>query len=107
MANEQTTAQEKEKEPYDVRHSGNAPKFDARDPYLPDDHLILSISTTIMCFNPLGIVAILKSRKVNKLFIEGKFEEAKKASSSALYWCIFSTFVAIVFWAIYILYFMD
>ena len=57
-------------------------------PQKPNDYLVLSIPTTLLCCLPLGIVAIIRSCQVNSYWSEGKYEEAQKASAEAIKWSI-------------------
>lgn len=84
--------------PFNTQHKGKAPELDIRDPYLPDDHLVWAIAATIMCCNPFGIIAIFKSRQVNKLFIEDKFEAAKEASDATVLWIVGSVAISAIIW---------
>ncbi|XP_002738942.1 proline-rich transmembrane protein 1-like [Saccoglossus kowalevskii] len=47
---------------------------------VPPDHLPLAIFTTICCFWPLGIFAILRARDVHKKAWQGNMEGAREAS---------------------------
>ena len=68
----------------------------------PDNYLVWSILTTVMCCMPFGIVAIIKSNKVDSLWAEGYQEEAIKAANDAKKWCIIGAVSALVFWVLYI-----
>lgn len=54
----------------------------------PNDYLVLSILTTILCCLPLGIVSIIRSTQVNSYWANEKFDEAQKASMDAKKWSI-------------------
>lgn len=49
----------------------------------PENYLVWAILTTILCCLPLGIVAIVKSSKVNTYWAQGNFVRAQKESDSA------------------------
>lgn len=63
----------------------------------PPTNLIWGILVTILCCLPLGIVAIYKSSQVERNYYNGNYEEALKASNSALNWCIISMVVCVLF----------
>lgn len=54
----------------------------------PNDYLVLSILTTILCCLPLGIVSIIRSTQVNSYWANEKFDEAQNASMDAKKWSI-------------------
>lgn len=56
----------------------------------PPNHLAWAIVTTVMCCTPLGIVSIVKSNKVDRLWAQGQFGEAQAASAQAKMWAIWS-----------------
>lgn len=65
----------------------------------PSDYMAWAILATIFCCLPLGVVAIVKSSKVKKLWYAGYTDEAIRASRSAKNWCIWSMvgfFVAVI-----------
>lgn len=63
----------------------------------PTSWLILAILITVICCQPLGIVAIVKAAKVDKLYWLKDFDGARKASTSALRWSIISIIATFVF----------
>lgn len=75
-------------------------------PACPDNYLVWAILTTIFCCLPFGIVAIVKSTKVEKLWMQGYQQEAENMSRDAKRWCIISALSSLIFTFIYfILYF--
>ena len=70
----------------------------------PDNFLVWSILATIFCCIPFGIVAIVKSSKVDKLWYSGDYEGAQDAANSARTWFWWSfglgLFVLIVYFII-------
>lgn len=56
----------------------------------PENHLVWAILTTVLCCMPLGIVAIIKSAKVEQLWYQGRYEEAQKAADDAKKFSIWS-----------------
>ena len=70
-------------------------------PSRPDSYLVWSILATVLCCLPLGIVAIVKSTQVDKLYEQGDYQGAQKASDDAKKFCIFSAVSAAVIFVIY------
>lgn len=71
----------------------------------PDNFLVWSILATIFCCMPFGIVAIVKSSKVDKLWYSGDYEGAQDAADSARTWFwwsfglgILATIVTIIYY---------
>ncbi|MGN0222741.1 MAG: CD225/dispanin family protein [Muribaculaceae bacterium] len=62
-------------------------------PLRPKNSMVLSILALLLFF-PLGIVAIIKSSKVNKLYAAGDYQGALKASNTAKYLTIYSAIIA-------------
>jgi hypothetical protein len=56
----------------------------------PENHVVWAILTTVMCCLPLGIVSIIKSAKVKKLWALGDTEGAQKAADDAKKYAIWS-----------------
>lgn len=57
-------------------------------PAPPNNYLVWAILTTVCCCLPFGIVAIVKSSKVNTLYAAGQYELAAKQAEDAKKWCI-------------------
>jgi len=74
-------------------------------PTRPNNYLALAIISTIICCLPAGVVSIIYSTKVNGLYEDGQYEEAKKASKNAKTWGMISVGVALLGWIIYFLIF--
>ena len=68
----------------------------------PDNNLVWAIVSTMLCCWPLGIVSIIKSTKVNTLWIQGDYTGAQKSANDAKKWAIYSAVGAVLFWVIYI-----
>lgn len=67
----------------------------------PDNYLVWSILTTLLCCWPLGVVAIVKAAKVEKLWSQGFYAEAEGMSRDAKKWCVISAVASVVFWILY------
>jgi hypothetical protein len=69
----------------------------------PNSNLGLAIFTTLCCCLPLGIVAIIKSSKVNDYYAMKQYDAANAAAAEAKKWCIYGIvawFVIDFIWAI-------
>ena len=69
----------------------------------PDTNLVWAILCTVLCCLPLGIVAIVKSSSVEKLWYQGRHEEALKASKDAKKFSIWGAVIAGIGIALYII----
>lgn len=65
----------------------------------PDNNLVWAIITTILCCLPLGIVAIVKSTSVDKLWAAGDFAGAQAAADEAKRWSMWGMIAGAV-WTI-------
>lgn len=65
-------------------------------PVMPPSYLVWSILATIFCCLPFGIVAIVKSAKVESLYAQGDYDKSLQSSNDAKKWCIISAVVGIV-----------
>lgn len=70
-------------------------------PPLPPTYLVWAILTTMLCCLPFGVVAIVKSTKVESFYIQGLYAESLRASNDAKKWSIVSACVAVGVWFIY------
>lgn len=73
-------------------------------PAAPDNYLVWGILTTILCCLPLGVVSLIQSSRVNKLWAEGRFDEAHRAAQSAKTWAIWSAAAAVLWIAVIVVY---
>ena len=67
----------------------------------PDNNLVWAILCTVMCCMPLGIVAIIKSTKVNTLWAQGDQEGAYKAAADAKKYSIWGAVATVVVIVLY------
>ena len=51
--------------------------------FAPDSNLVWAILCTVLCCLPLGVVAIVKAASVDKLWMQGRKEEARMAAKAA------------------------
>ena len=56
----------------------------------PDNYLVWAILSTVLCCVPLGIVAIVKSSKVDSLWLNGNYAESIQAANDAKKWALIS-----------------
>ena len=95
--------------PYGSNETGNAqqytpnPNYDARASrgngvfsVKPNNWLIWAILSTVCCFFPLGIVAIVFAAKVDSAWERGDYEEAINASGKAKLFTILAFILGIV-----------
>ena len=69
----------------------------------PDNYLVWAILSTSLCCLPVGIVAIVKSSKVDSLWYAGNHAEAIQASNDAKKWAKISAIVGLVGSLLYII----
>ena len=65
-------------------------------PLKPDNLLVWSILTTVLCCLPAGIVAIIQSTRVDSLWAMGDYAGAQKAANNAKMWCFVSLGLGII-----------
>ena len=70
----------------------------------PDNYLVWSILTTVLCCLPFGIVAIVKSSKVDTLWAQGYYDEAIKSANDAKKWCIIGAVSSVIFEILYVVF---
>lgn len=69
--------------------------------FAPDSNLVWAILCTVLCCLPLGIVAIVKSASVDKLWMQGRKEEAKMAAKAAKSYSIWGAVISLVIFVLY------
>ena len=62
----------------------------------PNNFLLWSILTTILCCIPTGIVAIIMSGRVSSRYAAGDYEGARKASRAAELWVVITITLGLV-----------
>lgn len=62
----------------------------------PDNHLVWAILSTVLCCVPLGIVSIVKSVSVGKLWAQGDYVGAQQAAEDARKWAVWSAVIGCV-----------
>ncbi|GAB10434.1 hypothetical protein GOARA_056_01820 [Gordonia araii NBRC 100433] len=70
----------------------------------PDNNLVWAILSTVLCCLPLGIVAIIKSTSVSKLWAQGDVAGAQKAADDAKKFAIWGAVAAAVVLVLYIIF---
>lgn len=95
--------------PYGAQPPGGVPPYGATPGYggapqgpMPDSNLVWAILSTLLCCLPLGIVSIVKSTQVSKLWSQGDQAGAVQASEDAKKWAIWSAIAGVVFLVLYI-----
>jgi hypothetical protein len=60
----------------------------------PESQMVWAVLSTLFCFLPFGIVALVKASQVESLWYAGNQERAQLAADSARSWCIASAVTA-------------
>lgn len=68
----------------------------------PSNYLVFAILTTLFCFLPTGIVAIIYATKVDKLWFAQAYDEAYDASRKAKNWSVISAAVGAICIIVYV-----
>ncbi len=69
----------------------------------PNNYLVWAILSTVLCCVPFGIVAIVKSTKVDTLWNDGRYDEAARSAEDAKKWAIIAAVSSAVVCVIYLL----
>jgi hypothetical protein len=85
--------------PPSASNAGNAYNNTDKPP-MPENYLVLSIIVTILCCWPVGIASIVNAAKVSSAYNSGDYEGAKKASSNAKKWAIWTVVAGVIYWII-------
>jgi hypothetical protein len=64
------------------------------------NHLWLAILSTVFCFFPFGIVAIVYAIRVDNILARGDYQGAVQASRTAKIWCWLSVGLGLVFYVL-------
>lgn len=78
-------------------YQGGAPGME------PDNNLVWAILCTVLCCLPLGIVAIVKSTSVSKLWAMGDFAGAQRAADEAKKWAMWGAIIGVVVVVLYLI----
>lgn len=70
----------------------------------PDNYLVWAILSTIFCFWPTGIPAIVYSCQVDNYWDRGLYDKAIDASAKARFWSILTAVIAVCGWALYFIF---
>lgn len=68
---------------------------------MPETNLVWAILCTVLCCLPLGIVSIIKATSVEKLWYQGRYQEAMDASRSAKNYALVGALSSLIFLIIY------
>ncbi|WOC12859.1 CD225/dispanin family protein [Gordonia sp. MP11Mi] len=69
----------------------------------PDNNLVWAILSTVLCCLPLGIVSIVKSTSVSKLWAMGDYAGAQQAADDAKKFAMWSAIAAVAWWVIFVI----
>lgn len=74
----------------------------------PANNLVISIIATALsvsaCCIPIGLPALLKALKVNKLYDAGQYADAEEAAAGAKKWSIVTFIIIGVCWVLYLIF---
>ncbi len=70
----------------------------------PDNNLVWAILSTVLCCLPLGIVAIVKSTSVSKLWAQGDYAGAQQAADDAKKFAMWGAIVGVVLVVLYVIF---
>ena len=88
------------------QNQGQGNPYGPQMPQKPDNYLVWAILSTILCCLPFGIVAIVKSSKVDSLWYAGNHAEAIQASKDAKKWSIISAAAALAGGILYVIFYV-
>ncbi|MBD0861802.1 CD225/dispanin family protein [Gordonia sp. zg691] len=69
----------------------------------PDNNLVWAILSTVLCCLPLGIVSIVKSTSVSKLWAAGDYAGAQRAADEAKKWAMWSAITSLVLGVLFVI----
>jgi uncharacterized membrane protein YjgN (DUF898 family) len=73
-------------------------------PPKPDNNLVWAIVCTVACCLPLGILAIIESTKVDKLYAQGDYSGAERAAANAKKYSIWGAVSSAVLLMLYVIF---
>lgn len=80
--------------------SDPSPPAESRaDQQPPRDHLGWALAATVLCFLPLGLVAVYFGLRTNRAVAEGRMEDAGRDSRWTRRWLIATVVVGVLVWA--------
>ena len=79
-----------------------SPQNHASSEERPSTYMVLAILSTVCCCIPFGIVSIVYANKVDTLWYQGLYEEARKSSRRARNWALASILTTVAFYFLYI-----
>ncbi len=77
------------------------PPFEEPAPPKPDTYLVWAILTTLLCFMPFGVVAIVYSIKADSYWTTKRWGEAYEAARKSKNWSIASAIALPIFCILY------
>ncbi|WP_372493171.1 CD225/dispanin family protein [Gordonia alkaliphila] len=86
---------------YGQAQYGQPSQFGGAPGMPPDDNLVWAILSTVLCCLPLGVVSIIKSTSVSKLWAMGDHAGAQQAAEDAKKFAIWSAVAAVASWVIF------
>jgi hypothetical protein len=70
------------------------------------NHLWAAILTTVFCFFPFGIVAIVYAIQVNNNLARGDYQAAMQSSSAVKMWCWLSAVLGLAFYLVVVVFYL-
>jgi hypothetical protein len=64
----------------------------------PRAYLGWGLVTTVLCFLPLGLVALYYGFRTNRAMLEGREEDARRASATTRRWLIATIVIGLLTW---------
>lgn len=65
----------------------------------PHDYLGWGLAATVLCFLPMGLVALYFGLRTNRAMAEGRVEDAQRDSRRARGWLVATAVVGLLVWA--------
>lgn len=72
-------------------------------PIKPENYLVWAILSTIFCFFPFGIVAIVMAAGVDDAYNRGDYEAAQQKSKKARMWAMWSALTNVIVLVVYLI----
>ncbi|MGO3326916.1 CD225/dispanin family protein [Gordonia sp. (in: high G+C Gram-positive bacteria)] len=69
----------------------------------PDNNLVWAILSTVLCCLPLGVVSIVKSTSVSRLWAMGDYAGAQQAADDAKKFAMWSAIAAVASWVVVVI----
>ena len=88
---------------YDNASSAQSYNTLQNKPIKPENYLVWAILSTIFCFFPFGIVAIVMAAGVDDAYNRGDYEAAQQKSKKARMWAMWSALTNVIVLVVYLI----